>query len=156
MDTIQKCLDIGDIIRQTGVPNYAQARITLKSGFNLDKWEQILCDYLDLMLLQYLKFGFPLSLTSPAQLDNTQVKNHYSATQYPVAIQEYLHKETQLGAILGPTPFVDSKHFHCSLFSPAPRTLTIVELFSTCHILMELLSMIKFLNHILTIQNSWH
>ena len=63
------------------------------------------------MLLQYLKFSFPLSLTSPDQPDNTHVKNHYSATQYPVAIQEYLHKETQLGVILGSTPLVDSKHF---------------------------------------------
>ena len=73
------------------------------------------------MLLQYLKFGFPLSLTSPDQLDNTQVKNHYSATQYPVAIQEYLHKETQLVAILGRTPFVDSKHFHCSPLLTRPK-----------------------------------
>ena len=123
VDTIQKCLDIGNTIRQTGVPNYAQARITLKSGLNLDKWEQILDNYPDKMLLQYLKFGFPLSLTSPDQLHNTQVRNHYSANQYPAAIQEYLQKETQLGAILGPTPYVNSKHFHCSPLLTRPKDL---------------------------------
>ena len=123
VDTIQKCLDIGDTIRQTGVPNYAQARITLQSGLNLDKWEQILFEYPDQMLLQYLKFGFSLSLTFPDQLDNTQVKNHYSATQYPVAIQEYLYKETQLGAMLGPTPFVNSKYFHCSPLLTRPKDI---------------------------------
>ena len=47
VDSIQKCLDIANIIRQTKVPNYAQARITLKSGLNIDKWEQILQDYPD-------------------------------------------------------------------------------------------------------------
>ena len=123
VDTIQKYLDIGNTIRQTGVPNYAQARITLKSGLNLDKWEQILHSYPDKMLLQYLKFGFPLSLTSPDHLHNTQVKNHYSANQYPAAIQEYLQKETQLGAILGPTPCVDSKYFHCSPLLTRPKDL---------------------------------
>ena len=90
----------------------------MKSGLNIDKWEQILWDYPDQILLQYLKFGFPLSLTDPDQLSNTNVKNHYSATQYPTAVQEYLHKEIQLGAILGPTDFVNSSHFHSMLTRP--------------------------------------
>ena len=123
IDTIEKCLAIGNTIRQTGIPNYAHARITLKSGLNLDKWEEILVDYPDKMLLQYLKFGFPLSLTHPDQLHNIQIKNHYSANQYPVAIQEYLHKETHLGAILGPTPYVESAHFHCSPLLTRPKDL---------------------------------
>ena len=123
VDNIEKCLDIGNTIRQTGVPNCAQARFPLKSGLNLDKWEEVLDGYPDKMLLQYLKFGFPLSLTHPEHLHNTRVKNHYSANQHPVAIQEYLQKEIQLGAILGPTPLVDSKHFHCSPLLTRPKDL---------------------------------
>ena len=114
MDSIQKCLDIANTIRQTKIHNYAQARITLKSELNIDKWEQILQHYPDQMLLQHLKFGFRLSLTNPDQLSNTDVKNHYTASQYPTAVQEYPHKEVQLGAMLGPTDFVNSKHFNCS------------------------------------------
>ena len=37
MDTTQKYLAIADIIRQIKVPNYSQARITLKPGLNIDK-----------------------------------------------------------------------------------------------------------------------
>ena len=105
------------IIQDTGLPNYKLARFPIKSGFNLPAWEHYLKDYPDQRLLQYLKFGFPLSLTDPEMLHN----NHFSALQYPTAVQEYLDKEKSLGAILGPVNGVDYPGFHCSPLLTRPK-----------------------------------
>ena len=70
ISTIPQCFQIAEIIRGTGLPNYRQARIPLRSGLNVQVWEYRLRDYPDKFLLQYLKFGFPLSLTDPTSLHN--------------------------------------------------------------------------------------
>ena len=90
---VQQCLDIAETIASTGLPHYAQARIPVKSDLNIREWEKELSDYPDKMLIEYLKFWFPLSLTTPEQLHNTQVTNHHSVIQYSSAVQEYLSKE---------------------------------------------------------------
>ena len=73
IESIDAYLKIADIIRDTGVPNYAQARIPLISGLNINEWERELRDYHDPLLLQYLKFGFPLSLVHSHELSNNTV-----------------------------------------------------------------------------------
>ena len=78
VSSIDKCLQIASVISDTGVPNYVKARVPLVSGLNIAEWEVELQDYPDQMLIQYLKFGFPLSLLNPSQLHNTSVKNHHS------------------------------------------------------------------------------
>ena len=114
-------LRIASTIRATGVPNYACARIPLISGLNIAEWERELRDYHDPLLLQYLKFGFPLSLVHPQDLFNTAITNHHSANQFPEAIQKYLQEECSLGAMLGPLDQVNSEHFHCSPLLTRPK-----------------------------------
>ena len=97
INSLGEYLRIADTIRSTGVPNYAGARIPLISGLNIGEWERELRDYHHPSLLQYLKFGFPLSLVHPQDLSNITVSNHHSASQFPDAIQEYLQKECSLG-----------------------------------------------------------
>ena len=121
IDSIDKCLQVANIIRNTGLPNYRMARIPLTSGLNIPAWEHELQGYPDDRLLQYLKFGFPLSLTSPDSLHNQEVSNHFSAPQYPQDIQKYLSKETSLGAMLGPVDSINSKEFHCSPLMSRPN-----------------------------------
>ena len=72
-------------------------------------------------LLQYIKLGFPLSLTTTDSLSNTEVTNHFSANQYPDAVQDYLDKEIQLGSILGPVDKVEFDEFHCSPLLTRPK-----------------------------------
>ena len=119
--TIEEHLHIAEIIRQTGVPNYAQARIPIVSGLNLEAWEQALTDYPDKILIHYIKFGFPLSITSPDSLHVTDIINHASATSFPEHIQEYIDKESSLGAMLGPANSVASPYFHCSPLLSRPK-----------------------------------
>ena len=117
-------MHIAKIIRDTGVPNYAGARIPIKSDLNLDAWEHHLKGYPDKRLLQYLKYVFPLSLRNSDELCNTQIVNHYSALQYPDQVLQYINKEMALGVILGPINHPSSDHFHCSPLLTRPKDVT--------------------------------
>ena len=114
IDSVDKCITIANIIRETGKPNYQQARIPLNSGLNIHKWEKYLADYPFQKLLQYLKFGFPLSIVNPDSITNNTITNHFSALQYPNQVTEYLESEKAKGAILGPVDAINTKHYHCS------------------------------------------
>ena len=81
ISTIEEDLCLAEIIRQTGVPNYAQARIPIASGLNLEAWEQALSDYPDKFLIQYIKFGFPLSIMSPDSLHITSIYGKNQPTE---------------------------------------------------------------------------
>ena len=120
---IEEVLHVANIIQATGLPNYKLARFTIKSGLNLPAWEKYLHDYPDESILQYLKFGFPLSLTDLDRIHNVNVTNHFTALAYPTAIQQYLDKEKLFGAILGPSAEVNSQQFHCSPLLTRPKDL---------------------------------
>ena len=90
--TLPQLLEIADIISSTGYPNYKVARIPILSGLNVKAWELYLQDYSDKRVLQYIKFGFPLSLIGASELGNKEITNHYSACQYPEEIQKYIDK----------------------------------------------------------------
>ena len=100
------------VIRSTGLPNYKQARLPVNSNLNIQAWEKLLVNSPNTRLLDYLKFGFPLSLTNYESLNNTDVVNHFSALQHPKAVSDYLHKEVDLGAILGPFDDIPYHEFH--------------------------------------------
>ena len=51
VNSIGKCLEIANVIRETGVPNYTQARIPLASSLNIAGWELELQGYPDQMLI---------------------------------------------------------------------------------------------------------
>ena len=121
IDSIDKCLKISRIIRDTNEPNYKIARFPLKSGLNLRAWEDRLSDYPDKRVINYLKFGFPLSLVSHEGLNNKDVTNHYSALAYPQAVQAYLDKEVALGAMLGPLYEIHAEEIHCSPLMTRPK-----------------------------------
>ena len=118
-------LKVAAIIRSSGLPNYRQVRIPIQSGLNIGAWKKYLHDYPDKKLIQYLQYGFPLSLSSPESLRNHTVKKHFSALRHPSAIQEYLDKEQSYGAILGPVrnfgQEVDHKQIHCSPLLTRPK-----------------------------------
>ena len=120
ISTISQCFQIAEVIRDTGLPNYRQSRIPLSSGLNLQAWEYRLRDYPDKFLIQYLKFGFPLSLTNPTSLHNVGISNHPSALAYPEAVDEYISKEVALGAMLGPSDHKND-HYHCSPLLTRPK-----------------------------------
>ena len=92
MNSTQDYIKAAVIIKSTGVPNYQQTRIHVTSNLNIEAWENYLQNYPDQLLIQYLKFGFPLSLHKDNKLNNDQITNHFLAKQSPEAVDEYLAK----------------------------------------------------------------
>ena len=73
------------------------------------------------ILLQYLQFGFPLSLSCPSFLQNKQVINHFSARQFPNAVRKYIEVELGHGALVGPFESIPSALYHCSPLLSRPK-----------------------------------
>ena len=121
LDSVDTLVNIAQTIRDTGQPNYKCARIPIKSGLNLEAWEKYLMDYADKRVIQYIKFGFPLSLINPNELNNTKITNHFSACQYPHQVQQYIDKEIELDALLGPVDTIIHEQFHCSPLLTRPK-----------------------------------
>ena len=119
--TVEQCIRIAEVITSTGVPNYRGARIPLVSGLNIGAWETYLRDYPDPLLIEYLKFGFPMSILKNNVLNTTTVVNHHSATQFTQEVDEYFRKELDQRAILGPVSEVRSDMFHCSPLLTRPK-----------------------------------
>ena len=122
---VAEYIKLAHTIRSSGLPNYRQARIPIKSGLKIDAWKRLLQDYPDKKLLQYLEYGFPLSIANPDRLNNHEIHNHFSALQHPKAIQEYLVKEQSHGAILGPVQEFaqapEHREIHCSPLLTRPK-----------------------------------
>ena len=95
-------LKVAGTVRQSGLPNYRQVRIPINLGLNIQVWQRHFSDYGDQLLVQYLQYGFPLSIRDPDMLVMQDVKNHYSALQHHESVASYLTKEKALGAIMGP------------------------------------------------------
>ena len=121
LNSIQDYLKVSRTIRETGLPNYNMARFPIESDLNIEAWEKYLRHYDNKRLLQYLKYGFPLSIINPDKLNNTNVTNHFSALQFPGAVEQYLQKEIQCGAMLGPFDHIDCPHYHCSPLLTRPK-----------------------------------
>ena len=119
--TVEQCIEIASIIRSTGVPNYREARIPLVSGLNIKAWEAYLKDYPDPLLIEYLKFGFPMLILDYDALNVTSVVNHHSATQFRQAVDEYFKKELDHRTILGPVNAINLDMVHCSPLLTRPK-----------------------------------
>ena len=110
-DCVEQYFGIEDTILSTGLPNYKMARYPIQSELNLPAWEEYLREYPDQRVIQYLKFGFPLSINSRDEL-HVDIKNHFSVVQYPEHVQDYIDTGRGHGALLGKTPIVTHPQFH--------------------------------------------
>ena len=70
--------------------------------------------------------------SSHTKLNNLEIQNHFSALQYPSAVNQYLKKEMALCAILSPVGGSDRHPIHCSLLLTRPKDL------HKCRVIMDL------------------
>ena len=122
--TIEECICWARVIGSTGCPNYKLARIPLNSGLNIPAWEELLMDYPDKHLIEYLKFGIPLSITNSQAIHNQSIVNHHSAIQFPEAVKEYIQQEKAHGTLLGPAKDIQCPHIHCSPLLTRPKDIS--------------------------------
>ena len=73
-------------------PNFIGARIPVPSQLNIPVWKDLLSEYWDQQLLQFLEFGFPVGFNRDCPLSCDGV-NHKSATEFPSDVNAYIQEE---------------------------------------------------------------
>ena len=97
-------------VLKSGKPNRYGCQIPVTSGWNLDRMYTLLQDYEDVDVVEWLRFGFPVSWDDERGSPTPADRNHLGATLFPSHINAYLDKEIRLCATMGPfhlPPFVD-------------------------------------------------
>ena len=97
-------------VNKRGYPNRWGARLKVNSGWNLEKLQVKLQDYEDKEVVEWLHYGWPMGRLPTLPPPDTCVKNHKGATDFPQHLTNYISKERQKGAVMGPydkIPFPD-------------------------------------------------
>ena len=101
---------IYDAVKTTGRHNHEHARITLPTALNSDMWAKEATGHAqDHMVLQGVRYGFPIQYSGPPQYTAAVAQNHASARNYNAHIKKYVEEELAHGAMEGPfdtPPFV--------------------------------------------------
>ena len=91
-----------NIIRQSQLPNHRLARIHVKSSLNIPNWELYLSDYFDKQVIDFLQFGFPLSVSRQGFVHLEGSYNHSTAIKFDAHVTKYFDQELQWWGIMGP------------------------------------------------------
>ena len=94
---------------QTGKPNYSVARVPVPSTLNISTWRELLQDYEDSAVCDFLEFGWPVGFMSTT-LPVFDLRTHRGALLFSEQVTTYLTKEISLGRVAGPfdaVPFTD-------------------------------------------------
>ena len=108
-------IEMHEIVKKTGKPNFMQAHLPVTSQLHVDKWKSLLGDYWDQQLLQLLQFRFPLDFNRSCPLQH-EMGNHSSANAFPADVDAYIEEECKFGALLGPFDVNPINNAHNSPF----------------------------------------
>ena len=97
-------------VRKGGYPNRYGARIPVHSNWNLPRLQQLLGDYEDADIVEWLRHGWPSGRLPSLPPPTNTFKNHKGATDYPQALDKYISKEKEKGAVIGPFTVIPFQH----------------------------------------------
>ena len=86
---LDKDNNVYDIVKNTGKPNFLQARIPVQSQLNVNSWEEALVGYWDRQLLELIKFSFLPDFNRACDLGQ-YLGNHTSGTDWPGDLEAYI------------------------------------------------------------------
>ena len=101
--------DVHDFVAQTGKPNYLVARVPVPSTLNISTWRELLQDYEDSVVCNFLEFGWPVGFM-PTTLPVFDLRTHRGTLLFSEQVTAYLTKESSVGRVAGPfdaVPFTD-------------------------------------------------
>ena len=101
MQTDNEDLMLAHMVRKQGYPNRFGTKIPIKTKWNLDKLGQLLNNYQDKEVVEWMRYGWPTGRLPTMQPPAKTFKNHKGATDHPEALQKYIQKEKQMGAVIG-------------------------------------------------------
>ena len=93
--------DVHDFVAQTGQPNYLVARVPVPSTLHISTWRELLQDYEESVVSDFLEFGWPVGFM-PTTLPVFDLPTHRGALLFAEQVTAYLTKETSLGRVAGP------------------------------------------------------
>ena len=90
-------------VKDTNLPNYILAKIPIPSDIKCDAWADLLSEYHDAEIVDYLCYGWPGGYVAQNPPKPTTV-NHPSATGFNETehVAKFINTELQKGAMLGP------------------------------------------------------
>eukprot|EP00058_Branchiostoma_floridae_P002595 XP_002588083.1 hypothetical protein BRAFLDRAFT_83084 [Branchiostoma floridae] len=97
-------IELYTAVAQTGVPNYIGARIPVNTSLNIPVWRDLLANYSNTSLPDFLEFGWPINI-HPENYNfphNVHHSNHRSALDYQADVDLFIDKELRYGAMCGP------------------------------------------------------
>lgn len=87
---------------ESGTFNRYGVRQLVSTKWNLDLLETMLIGYDDSEVVEWLRYGWPVSRPWDAPDPTLIITNHNGATQFPDEVDAYIKKEIALGAMFGP------------------------------------------------------
>ena len=102
-------IDAAMKVKLSGLQNWQSCKIPVGGKINIPLLSELLVDYEDVQILQYLQFGWPIERDPEAPLELGDI-NHKGATEFETHIDQYIHRELGLGTMIGPfdsIPFSD-------------------------------------------------
>ena len=91
-----------NLVYATGQPNFLGARLSVPTSLNLSLWRSLLTEYSDVVVCDYLEFGWPIGYDYHGVLPSSDPRNHKGALAFPSAVDSYLSTELALGSVCGP------------------------------------------------------
>ena len=107
-------------VRASGSYNFEKCRIELTSQLRVEKCRELLRDYEDSDVADYVAFGWPINFTGspPSQSD---IRNHAGARNFAAYVDKYLKREVELGRIAGPFAEAPFSPFYVSPLNTVPK-----------------------------------
>ena len=97
-----KDIQIHHLVKEKGYPNRWGAQVEVQSRWNLGRFTELLQDYEDKEVVEWLRYGWPTGRLPTAPATTLNTKNHKGAMDFPQDLRDYLDKEASYGAIMGP------------------------------------------------------
>ena len=82
-------------------PNALGSKIPVHTALKINMWEDLLLGYHDKIVVEFLKYGWPINYTA-SQSPHSTMCNHPSALAFPDHVRHYIQTELSFGAIAGP------------------------------------------------------
>ena len=102
-------LEVHEKVVQSGKYNFEGCRIPINDRLNIPYIRNMLHDYKDQQLCDFLEFGFPIGYTGNNEIvkdvskkETWKYKNHKGAQEFREDMLKYLNKESTNRAIIGP------------------------------------------------------
>ena len=91
-----------DMVHTYGYPNRWGAKVPVKSAWNLTEFEQLLQEYEDKEVVEWLRYGWPTGRLPTLSPPRQTAKNHKGASEFPEHLKKYIKKEHSYRAVMGP------------------------------------------------------